>query len=272
MLARGPSEGKMKKYEAGLVAIVVALTVLAFMLGILGDHSGAKRDVSPPAHPNIGVVDLSSPDGKATGHPSPSVPRAPHVTAHYRAVIGLWLGWTIGFLLASGWSAPTVKTTQPGERTLEKLFIGAGGGCLFLGAIPQLNVRLYSLGALPTWVLVALVACGFGLYFWARLHIGRMWSSAITLKKDHAIIDTGPYALVRHPMYTGILLAAWATAALDGGGLAGALLMSFGYYLKARREERLLTTELGAPYETYRHRVPMLLPRLTRARIQGAPV
>ena len=261
----------MKKSDAGLLAILVVMAVLAFVLGILNDNSGAKRDVNPPAHSNIGVVDLSSPDGKTKVRPANIVSPAHHVTEFYRAVIGLWLLWTIGFLLTWGWSAPTVKTTGPGERTVEKLFTNAGGCCLFLGAIPQLNVRLYSLDALPAWVLVALVACGFALYFWARLHLGRMWSSAITLKTDHRVIDTGPYALVRHPMYTGILFAAWATAALDGSGLAGAGLMTFGYYLKARREERLLTAELGAPYESYRHLVPMLLPRLTRARIHGEP-
>lgn len=189
------------------------------------------------------------------------------VSAAYHTVGDLWMLWAISWVLASGWSARTVKTTRPGERAVELLFTLLGAYGLWRGAMPELSPRLYSLTALPAWVLTVLVACGFAFCWWARLHLGRMWSSAITLKTDHRIIDTGPYARVRHPIYTGLLLAAWATAALDSSGLgiAGAALMTLGFYLKARREERLLVSELGAPYDSYRHRVPMLLPRLTRA-------
>ena len=77
------------------------------------------------------------------------------------------------------------------------------------------------------------------------------------------MIDTGPYAIVRHPIYTGIILAAFATAAIKGTvfALAGAAIMTLGFWIKARLEERFLRQELGAAgYDAYSRRVPMLVP------------
>ena len=187
-------------------------------------------------------------------------------TGVYHAVWGLWLLWVISWWLAARWSARTLKTTRPGERVLEVLLTLSGSYGLMLGGMPTLSPHIYPLSVVVAWTLAGLVACGFALCWWARLHLGRMWSMNITLKQDHQIIDTGPYALVRHPIYTGLLLTAWATAATDNSGLgmAGAGLMTLGIYMKARREEQLLNAELAAAYDTYRRRVPMLLPRLRR--------
>lgn len=77
------------------------------------------------------------------------------------------------------------------------------------------------------------------------------------------MVDTGPYRLVRHPIYTGIILACFATAVEKTTPLAfaGAAIMSLGWYMKARLEERFLREELGAaPYDAYAARVPMLIP------------
>lgn len=85
----------------------------------------------------------------------------------------------------------------------------------------------------------------------------------------HRTVDTGPYGIVRHPIYTGILIAAFATAAAKGTvmGIAGALVMTLGLWMKARLEEAWLRSELGADaYDAYRQRVPMLLPFGPRAR------
>jgi protein-S-isoprenylcysteine O-methyltransferase Ste14 len=77
------------------------------------------------------------------------------------------------------------------------------------------------------------------------------------------VIQGGPYRLVRHPIYTGLIIAAVAQGALIGmaANLVGALLMAFGFWLKARLEERFLSKELGAAtYSEYRRRTPMLVP------------
>ena len=85
----------------------------------------------------------------------------------------------------------------------------------------------------------------------------------MTRKDDHRIIDTGPYRLVRHPIYTGLITAAFALAVQVETplALAGALFIALGFWLKARLEERFLREELGAAdYDAYAARTPMLIP------------
>jgi protein-S-isoprenylcysteine O-methyltransferase Ste14 len=85
----------------------------------------------------------------------------------------------------------------------------------------------------------------------------------VTKKEGHHVVDTGPYRLVRHPIYTGIILSSFATAFEKGTSIAvaGAATMALGWYLKARLEERFLREQLGAEaYGAYAARVPMLLP------------
>jgi protein-S-isoprenylcysteine O-methyltransferase Ste14 len=104
---------------------------------------------------------------------------------------------------------------------------------------------------------------GLALTWWARIHLGCLWSSAITRKEKHRIVETGPYAFVRHPIYTGLISALLATAATEATPVAllGALLITLGLWVKARIEEHFLLSELGPEaYECYRYRVPMLVP------------
>jgi len=108
---------------------------------------------------------------------------------------------------------------------------------------------------------------GLLLTWWARLHLGRLWSSVITRKEDHRIIDTGPYAFIRHPIYTGLITALLATAVAEATvtAILGTPLVAFGLWLKARSEERFLMVELGPDaYGSYCRRVPMLVPFLPR--------
>ena len=111
--------------------------------------------------------------------------------------------------------------------------------------------------------MVAIVVIAFGFCWWARIELGPLWSSRITRRTHHRIVDSGPFALVRHPTYIGIILASLATAAVRGTPAAflGVVLMAFGLYLKARVEEQFLREELGTDaYAAYAQRVPMLLP------------
>ena len=113
------------------------------------------------------------------------------------------------------------------------------------------------------WTLFGMVVAGFAFCWWARLHLGALWSGSVTRKSEHRIIDTGPYALVRHPIYTGLILSATATAALRGmiSSLVGAVLVALGFWIKARLEERFLRSELGpAAYGAYASRTAMLVP------------
>jgi protein-S-isoprenylcysteine O-methyltransferase Ste14 len=108
--------------------------------------------------------------------------------------------------------------------------------------------------------------CVAGLAFaaWARIHIGRFWSSAVVLKAGHALIRGGPYALTRHPIYTGLLLAVTGTVlARDSiAGLLGWALVLAGFVVKLRQEERLLLEHFGPAYQAYQAEVPALIPRI----------
>ena len=87
----------------------------------------------------------------------------------------------------------------------------------------------------------------------------------MTLKEGHHIVDTGPYGLVRHPIYAGVMFAALATALMSASpvALVGAALTAVGFSMTARIEEGFLRRELGADaYDAYARRVGMLVPRL----------
>jgi protein-S-isoprenylcysteine O-methyltransferase Ste14 len=113
------------------------------------------------------------------------------------------------------------------------------------------------------WAMVVAAVAGLAFTWWARIHLGRLWSSNVARKADHHVVDTGPYRVVRHPIYTGITLATIATAVVRGtaAGWAGMAIMTAGWYIKARLEEGFLREQLGAEaYDEYARRVPMLVP------------
>jgi protein-S-isoprenylcysteine O-methyltransferase Ste14 len=106
-----------------------------------------------------------------------------------------------------------------------------------------------------------LVAAGLGLTAWARWCLGRNWSGIITLKQDHALVRTGPYRVIRHPIYTGLLLALIGTASAIGkwrGVLAVACAL-IGFLWKIRVEEERMR-QTFPEYEQYRKRTAALIP------------
>ena len=84
----------------------------------------------------------------------------------------------------------------------------------------------------------------------------------MTLKEDHTIIQTGPYSFVRHPIYTGLLIAVVGTllTEITLAAIAGAVVLTIGLIMKIRQEERLLTNHFGAAYDDYRIQVAGLIP------------
>ncbi|HUI52607.1 MAG TPA: isoprenylcysteine carboxylmethyltransferase family protein [Terriglobales bacterium] len=119
------------------------------------------------------------------------------------------------------------------------------------------NPRISALG-------VAVTAVGVGLAIWARWHLGENWSAAVTLKKDHELISTGPYRGIRHPIYTGMMVAMAGTALALGEvrGLIALVITMVAFYFKARKEERYMMSEFGEKYIAYKNRTGMLLPKL----------
>jgi protein-S-isoprenylcysteine O-methyltransferase Ste14 len=191
-----------------------------------------------------------------------------------------WIVWAVSWLLAAVWSSQAAVRLGFGAETTYRVFTFMGFVFLFFtgpaGSAGFHGLRLYrlpmehhliqSLWTLPAWAqwaMVGVTAAGFLFAWWARIHLGALWSGSVTKKADHRIVDTGPYGLVRHPIYTGLIAAAFAMAAIKATpiALAGAAIMTFGYWLKAKMEEGFLRQELGAEaYDAYRKRTPMLVP------------
>jgi protein-S-isoprenylcysteine O-methyltransferase Ste14 len=176
----------------------------------------------------------------------------------------IWIAWLISWMAASFWSGRTQKRAATLETWTYRAAMIAGGALLVPWTGPLLGEKqIWEVGWPGAIVLTAIMVAGLLLTWWARIYLGSLWSSVITRKEGHKIVDTGPYALVRHPIYTGLIIGLLATVAAEGRitGFIGGALLILGVWLKARTEERFLTVELGQEaYASYCRRVPMLVP------------
>ncbi len=115
----------------------------------------------------------------------------------------------------------------------------------------------------PWRAAVGLVLFGLGLGFaiWARVHLGRNWGTPMTRKVDPELVTSGPYRLVRHPIYSGILVAGIGTAVALGWPWLTAVVLAGVYFLySATVEERYLAEQFPDEYPAYRRSTRMLLP------------
>jgi protein-S-isoprenylcysteine O-methyltransferase Ste14 len=130
--------------------------------------------------------------------------------------------------------------------------------------LPWLNRELWPSDIWSFWIGAAVTGGGLLFAVWARRHLGRNWSSSVTIKQSHELITTGPYALVRHPIYTGILAGFLGTAiALSQvRGVIGFILIFVVLWAKLRREEEWMRSEFGETYGTYADQTSALVPYL----------
>jgi protein-S-isoprenylcysteine O-methyltransferase Ste14 len=112
------------------------------------------------------------------------------------------------------------------------------------------------------WAGAALCLLGFGLAITARWHLGRNWGLPMSRKEEPELVTSGPYALIRHPIYTGLILAMLGSA-LGINVLWGLLLVPVGAYFiySARREESAMLQQFPEQYAAYMARTGMLVPR-----------
>ena len=89
---------------------------------------------------------------------------------------------------------------------------------------------------------VALTAAGVGFAIWARAHLGKYWSGDVTIRQEHRLIRSGPYQFIRHPIYSGMLLALVGSVLVIGEyrALLGFAIILLGFVKKARKEESFL--------------------------------
>jgi protein-S-isoprenylcysteine O-methyltransferase Ste14 len=179
-------------------------------------------------------------------------------------LIVLGLGWSaIGLY----WVAPK-KASQSGERRFHRflrLLIGAATFSLLFWSstgVGILGKRFESNNQAVAAAGFAVTLVGLSITAWARIHLGRYWSDRIVIQADHKLVRSGPYARMRHPIYSGVLLGIAGTALVVGEwrGVLALLLMLVNYAIKARREDEILADRFGHEFRDYEKHSGLLLP------------
>jgi protein-S-isoprenylcysteine O-methyltransferase Ste14 len=189
----------------------------------------------------------------------------------------IWVLWVAVWIIASLKTKPVVRRESAVSRVSYIVLLFASMILLLLGkrthlgaalatgpATAWLYARFIRLYPGVVWIGAPLVLAGTLFAIWARLHLGGNWSGSVTLKQDHELVRSGPYRYVRHPIYTGLLLAVAGTACAIGQmrGLVALVLTLVGLGYKSRIEERLMIEAFGDAYRGYRAAVKGLIPFL----------
>ena len=176
----------------------------------------------------------------------------------------MWLSWAVYWVWASRHANPSERRESIGSRLLHVLPLLLAVWLLWSKRIPVaiLNERLFPWAPWEFWIAALITAAGMLFTVWARVCLGRNWSGVVTIKQGHELIDTGPYALVRHPIYAGLLVAFIGSAAALGEwrGLLAVLIAWAALWRKLRLEEQWMTERFGEQYVAYCQRVPALVP------------
>jgi protein-S-isoprenylcysteine O-methyltransferase Ste14 len=179
-----------------------------------------------------------------------------------KIVLVCWVAVTV-FWIVSAFSVKRTKEKQPLPARLLYLLLTISAVMLLNGGFLKFHLDAPVLPhTLATGIIAdILMLLGLCIAIWARVTLGRNWSSRVTLKEDHELIQRGPYRAVRHPIYSGLLLMVLGTAILVGrtGGFLALLVCFCGFWFKARQEEQLLTKSLPG-YSEYMAHTKALLP------------
>lgn len=183
----------------------------------------------------------------------------------YRSIIPtLWLLWIGYWAISARGTKPAERREDPGSRLVYTVPMLLGAVLLAVPHIagPALDHRFIQRRFVMSLIAVALVAIGIGFSCLARAWLGGNWSSNVTLKQDHELIRSGPYRLVRHPIYTGLLLAIFGTALAIGEwrALIACALFGISIFYKLRLEECFMLERFGGDYRRYAASVPALVP------------
>ena len=187
---------------------------------------------------------------------------------------------TLCICVLGGYFIFAARRTKSTKRSDARAWNLAHNGLIFLAiglAWPTLQTGALGIRFVPESPLlesigVLLVVAGAAFAIWARHTLGSNWSGAVTIKTGHRLIRSGPYALVRNPIYTGdiVIVLGMALALGEVRGLVGVAVMVVAVWHKGRTEERFLLAEFGAEYAEYQREVGFLLPRVPRRSVRTA--
>jgi protein-S-isoprenylcysteine O-methyltransferase len=180
------------------------------------------------------------------------------------AITAVWatvgIVWAIGAVVTKR----TKRTEAAGLRVIHIALVAAAFFLLFSARarFGPLAWRFVPQSAGSAYAGLALTIAGAGFAIWARVFLGGNWSSSVTIKENHKLVRTGPYSLVRHPIYSGFLLAMTGTAIAVGEarGFLALILAFLAWRLKSRVEEGFMIEQFGGAYEEYERHVKALIP------------
>jgi protein-S-isoprenylcysteine O-methyltransferase Ste14 len=178
-----------------------------------------------------------------------------------------WAIWALVWLFMAFFSKSTKRRESPGQRLEHVIPAVIGFFVIFREGFGASWFTHTIFPDNPVLMLVCVTLTIFGLLFsvWARLALGSNWSGTVTIKANHQLIRRGPYRFIRHPIYTGMLMALLSTAITQQllSGLLGFAVVFFALYRKALREESFLSQEFGDAFVEHRQHTGMFLPRFS---------
>jgi protein-S-isoprenylcysteine O-methyltransferase Ste14 len=175
-------------------------------------------------------------------------------------ILCLWSLFVLYWLVSAAGVKKSVN--RPWKGTAVRVLIVIALYAYFRSRRSTVSTRAFVAPSLPLAIAgIAICIFGIGLAIWARRHIGRNWGMPMSIKEEPELVDTGPYAHIRHPIYTGILIALIGSA-LVGGWWWGVMFVVFGAYFiySARTEEKRLSQLMPTQYPAYMRRTKMLVP------------
>jgi preprotein translocase subunit SecA len=186
---------------------------------------------------------------------------------HYPLLVsfGLWIAFTLYWNRESIGDSAIARSESRGSRFIHEILVNTAFLLLFLQIfphIPGLAHRFLPASRILTTAGLVLQIAMFILAIWARFHLGRHWRGVIAILGDHQLIRSGPYRLVRHPIYTAMLGMIVGTAIVSGGlyALLGVVFATVAYWRKIRIEEHYLHQAFGEEYAEYSRITPALIP------------
>jgi protein-S-isoprenylcysteine O-methyltransferase Ste14 len=181
-----------------------------------------------------------------------------------RLIFWLWCGWGLYWMLAALRNKATRRREPLASRLAHLLPLAVGAALLAWPARrwSALAWRLWPPSLSACWIGVALVIAGLAFAIWARMHLGGNWSGTVTIKQGHELIRSGPYACVRHPIYTGLITALLGTTVASGTVHAaiGLAVIVASFVRKLRTEEDFMRETFPGEYQRYSAEVPALIP------------
>ena len=189
-------------------------------------------------------------------------------TTHMRTQLNRYVDWAWGvmaivWLIGAIRTKPTARSQSAASRVVHIALLGAAFVMMF-GRVPlgPLDLAMFPESAMIAYGGLALVVAGVALAIWARFMLGGNWSASVTIKDHHTITRSGPYRMVRHPIYSGILLGLLGTALVQNRvrQFIGLVLVFIAMWTKLQIEEQFLERQFGPEYLEYKRNVRALIP------------